>query len=175
MAYNRVSEEERWHIYRWSQEGHSQGEIALRLGRSKSSISRELSRNHGRRGYRPKQANGRARRRAERPGPRRFTEAVRVDAECRLREGWTPDIISERARKEGRPRVSKETIYKHIYADAKAGGDLWKCLPRARRQRQRRCPRQDGRGRGLIPNQRMIDTRPPEVETARLWGTGRAT
>jgi len=61
--------------------------------------------------------------------------------------------------------VCKETIYKHVYADAKAGGTLWENLPRARRKRHRRCPRQEGRGRGRIPNQRMIDTRPVEVET----------
>ena len=35
---------------------------------------------------------------------------------------------------------------------------------RARRKRRRRCPRHEGRGRGRIPNQRMIDTRPAEVK-----------
>ena len=57
-----------------------------------------------------------------------------------------------------------------IYCDAKAGGDLWTCLPRARRKRRRRCPRQAGRGRGKIPNQRMIDTRPAEVEPRKRVG-----
>ena len=60
--------------------------------------------------------------------------------------------------------------YKRIYCNAKAGGDLWTCLPRARRKRRRRCPRQAGRGRGKIPNQRMIDTRPAEVETRKRVG-----
>ena len=165
MAYKRVTEEERRLIHRWRQEGHGLREMARRLGRVASSISREIARNTGGRGYRPKQAHWKAQRRALRPGPRRFTEEVRGDAEARLREGWTPEIISERARLEGRPSVCKETIYTYIYADAKAGGDLWKNLPRARRKRRRRCPRQDGRGRGKIPNQRMIDTRPAEVET----------
>ena len=62
-------------------------------------------------------------------------------AETRLKDGWTPDMISGRARLEGRPWVCKETIYTHIYADAKMGGDLWKNLPRARRKLRRRCPR----------------------------------
>jgi IS30 family transposase len=95
---------------------------------------------------------------------------VRWDAEQKLREGWTPEIISGRARLEGRPWVCKETIYKHVYADAKAGGDLWKHLPRAHRKRRRRCPRVEGRGRGKIPNQRMIDTRPAEVESRATVG-----
>jgi IS30 family transposase len=65
---------------------------------------------------------------------------------------------------EGRAHVCKETIYKHVYADAKAGGDLWTHLARAKRRRKRRCPRQEGRGRGVIPGRRGIETRPPEVE-----------
>jgi IS30 family transposase len=124
-----------------------------------------MVRNRGKRGYRPKQAHWKATEKARRPGPRRFTEEVRGDAETRLKDGWTPEIIGQRARLEGRAWVCKETIYKHVYADAKAGGTLWKNLPRARRKRRQRCPRHEGRGRGRIPNQRMIDTRPAEVET----------
>ena len=164
MAYKRVTEAERRHIYRWRQEGHGMREVARRLGRAASSICRELVRNRSKRGYRPKRAQWKATEKARRPGPRRFTEVVRVDAEARLKDGWTPEIIGQRARLEGRAWVCKETIYKHIYADAKAGGALWENLPRARRKRHRRCPRQEGRGRGRIPNQRMIDTRPAEVE-----------
>jgi len=108
--------------------------------------------------------------RAKRPGPRRFTEEVKRDAEERWCAGWTPEMISGRARLEQRPWVCKETIYKHVYADAKAGGDLWQHLPRANRKRRRRCPREDGRRRGQISNQRMIDTRPPEVETRSTVG-----
>lgn len=168
MAYKRVSAEERAFIYRWSKEGLAQREIARRLNRDASSINRELARNSGGRGYRLKQAHLRAQTQAKRPGPRRFTDQVRIDAEARLKEGWTPEIIGQRARLEGRPYVSKETIYKHIYADAKIGGKLWKTLPRANRKRRRRCPRQGGRVH--IPNQRMIGTRPAEVETRRTVG-----
>ena len=165
MAYKRVTKAARRCIHRWSQEGHGQREMARRLERAASSIGREMVRNRGKRGYRVKQAHWKATEKAKRPGPRRFTEAVRLDAEARLKDGWTPDIIGQRARLEGRAWVCKETIYKYIYADAKAGGTLWTNLPRAHRKRRRRCPRQDGRGRGRIPNQRMIDTRPAEVET----------
>ena len=170
MTYRRVTEEERRLIYRWRQDGHGPREMGRRLGRAASSISREIARNTGGRGYRAKQAHRKAQEHALRPGPRRFTEEVRTDAEMRLRDGWTPEIISERARLDGRPSVCKETIYKHVYADAKDGGDLWKHLPRARRKRRRRCPRLDGRGRGKIPNQRMIDARPAEVETRTTVG-----
>jgi len=165
MAYKRITAEERMLIYRWGQEGQKHSEIARLLSRNPGSISREIKRNTGLRGYRPKQAHEMAQAQAKRAGPRRFTDEVRADAEARLKEGWTPAIIGGRARLEGRPWVCAETIYTHIYADAKAGGTLWKNLPRAKRKRRRRCPRQEGRGRGRIPNQRMIGTRPAEVET----------
>lgn len=170
MAYRRITEEERRLIHRWIQEGERQSEIARRLSRSAGSISREIGRNTGLCGYRPKQAHEKAQAQAKRAGPRRFTDEVRLEAEAQLKEGWTPAIISGRARLEGRPWVCAETIYTHIYADAKKGGALWKTLPRAKRKRQRRCPRQEGRGRGRIPNQRMIGTRPAEVETRRTVG-----
>jgi IS30 family transposase len=170
MAYKRVTAEERALIYRWLQKGEAQNEIARRLGRNQGSISREIVRNTGLKGYRPKQAHEKAQAQAKRDGPRRFTDEVRADAEARLKEGWTPAIIGGRARLEGRPWVCAETIYTHIYADAKAGGTLWKSLPRAKRKRRRRCPRQDGRGRGQIPNQRRIDSRPAEVETRQTIG-----
>lgn len=170
MAYKRVTKTERNLIRMWRQAGHGQREIARRLGRSPSTICREIARNTGDNGYQPRQAHRMAQERARRPGTRRFTEEVKLDAEERLRDDWTPDMINGRARLEGRPWVCKETIYKHIYADAKAGGDLWKHLPRAHRKRRRRCPRDDGRRRGKIPNQRMIDTRPPEVETRATVG-----
>ena len=170
MAYKRVTAGERTLIHRWKQEGCGIRETARRLLRSASSISREILRNTGFRDYRPKQAQAAATARALRPGPRRFTEEVRLDADARIKAGWTPDMIGNRARLEGRAWVSKETIYKHVYADAKRGGTLWKHLPRAKRRRHRRCPRQEGRGRGQIPNQRSIDTRPAAVETRQSVG-----
>lgn len=170
MTYKRVTEEERRLIYRWRQEKIGLREIARRLGRAASSICRELARNMGLRGYRPKQAHEKAQAQARRPGPRRFTDEVRADVDARLKEGWTPEMISGRARLEGRPSVCKETIYKYIYVDARTGGDLWKNLPHAKRKRRRRCPRQDGHGRGRIPNQRMIATRPAEVDTRQTVG-----
>ena len=163
MTYKRITEAERSSLYRWRKEGRGVREISRRLGRAASRITRELARNLGRRGYRVKQAQRQAQARAQRPGSRRFTMAGRQEAEARLKAGWTPEMIGARARLEGQPWVGKETIYKHVYADAKAGGTLWERLPRARRQRRRRCPRQAGRGRGRIPNQRMTDTRPAEV------------
>ncbi len=164
MSYTHVTEIERSQIYALRQAGKGNNEIARIIGRDKGTVSREVRRNMGQKGYRHQQAHRQAGERAKRPGPRRFTEEVRRDAEEKLRKGWTPEAICGRAELEGRPYVCKETIYKHVYEDAKAGGDLWERLPRAKRKRKRRCPRQEGRGRGVIPGRRGIETRPPEVE-----------
>jgi transposase, IS30 family len=135
ISYKPVTVTERRLIRTWRQAGLRQSEIAHRLVRPRSTISREIARNKGGNGYQPEQANRIAQERARRPEIRRFTEEVKSDAEGLLREGWTPEMISGRARYKGRQWVCKETIYKHIYADSKTGGDLWENLPRAHRNR----------------------------------------
>ena len=105
MTYKRMTEADRRQIHRWRQEGDGLRELARRLRRAASSISRELFRNTGGRGYRPKQAHEQAQRRALRPGPRRFTDEVRTAVELRLKKGWTPELISGRAKLEGRAMV----------------------------------------------------------------------
>ena len=125
MTYKRVTEEERRLINNWCQVGESLREMGRRLQRAASSISREIKRNKGGRGYRAKQAHEKAQARGRREGPRRFTAEVKEDVDLRLQEGWTPEIISQRARLEGRKTVCKETIYQYIYAEAKVGGALW--------------------------------------------------
>ncbi len=174
MSYERVTEGERNQIYALRQAGKGINEIARQLGRHKSTVSREVKRNTGRRGYRPRQAHRKAVERAKRPGPRRFTEEVRRDAEEKLGQGGLPRR-SAGGPEEGRARVCKETIYKHVYADAKAGGDLWTHLARAKRRRKRRCPRQEGRGRGRDPRPARDRDAPAVVELRIRSGTGRAT
>ena len=168
---HRVTKEERRLIYFMRQEGDGIRMIARRLGRSASTISRELRRNQGRRGYRYRQADARAQARAKRVVPCRFTPEMKAEvARCLRYKGATPQIISAQARKQGRAFVCKETIYQHLYAEGKAGGTLWRLLPRAHRKRWRRCPRKEDRGQGRLRNQRRIDTRPAEVEARETLG-----
>ncbi len=56
MPYTHLTEEERYHIDELLREGNTQSEIAKELGRSAPTLSRELSRNKGNRGWRPQQA-----------------------------------------------------------------------------------------------------------------------
>ena len=65
MTYKHLSQHERYQIYALMKAGHNQLEIAQLLDRHRSTISRELSRNSGKRGYRPKQAQELCLQRAE--------------------------------------------------------------------------------------------------------------
>ena len=164
MDYSHISETERRLIYDWRKEGLSLSEIARRLSRNKSSISREVTRNSGQKGYRYKQAQRKAETQAKRDGDRTFTDEMRQEIRKKILQGHTPEIIHGRALLEGRAMVSHERIYTFIYEDARQGGELWRHLPRAKRKRRRRCPSDASRSRGQIINQRRIDLRPAIVE-----------
>ena len=56
-GYTQLIQEERYQIYILIKAGHAQSEIAEMLAHHKSTISRELRRNHGLKGYRSKQAH----------------------------------------------------------------------------------------------------------------------
>lgn len=69
---------------------------------------------------------------------------------------------------EGITTISHESIYRRLWADKKAGGKLHTHLRhKIRSYRKRGSPRER---RGRIPNQRMIDKRPPEVEHRTRYG-----
>ena len=154
MNYTHLTREERYQIYALQKAGHTQTEIADVLERHPSTISRELSRNRGGRGYRPKQAQKLAdSRRAI--NARQIDEATWQFARARLMEQWSPDQISHHA------AISHETIYQRVYADKRAGGLLWQQL-RCQKQRRKRYGKADRRG--IIPNRQSIEQRPAIVE-----------
>lgn len=154
MNYTHLTREERYQIYALKQAGHKQSEIANVLDRSPSTISRELARNHGGRGYRPKQAQCLAEARRA-MNARTIDESTWRFAQARLREDWSPDQISNHA------AISIETVYQRVYADKRAGGSLWKHL-RCQKQRRKRYGKHDRRG--TIPNRLSIEHRPAIVE-----------
>lgn len=158
--YTQLTREERYQIYALKTAGHDQAEIARVLGRHKSTISRELTRNRGLRGYKPKQANNIAlSRRQAKPAPRILPESwARV--ERLLREHWSPEQISNWLRQEESIHVSPEWIYQYILRDKQAGGDLHRYL-RCQRQRKKRYGSPNRRGR--IIGRKSIEERPEIV------------
>jgi IS30 family transposase len=138
---------------------HSRTEIADTLGVHKSTISRELQRNRGKRGYRPKQAHQFALQRRKKTR-KRITADIWTLVEEKLRQDWSPEQIAGRFKEEG-IAISHEHIYQYIYADKRVGGDLWKHL-RCQKKRRKRVGSYDRRGK--IPNRKSIDERPEVVE-----------
>ena len=142
---------------------HSITQIASLIGRHKSTISRELRRNAGSRGYRPKQASELAIERSEQ-SRNAYTVApwVKEQASALLRLQWSPEQVASRL------PVSHETLYQHVYADKTQGGNLWKNLRCQKQKRKRYASGQDRRGQ--IPNRRPLSERPAHVEGRKQVG-----
>ncbi|MBU6302186.1 MAG: IS30 family transposase [Verrucomicrobia bacterium] len=163
--YTQLTEGERNQIYVLRKHGYTLKSIARAIGRSAGTVSRELRRNEGERGYRPAQAQRMARERRRRAcsHPKMTPEVVSY-VEERLRQEWSPEQISGRMKMETGARVSHERIYQHVRADRKAGGSLHLHLRHGQRRRKRRChPNPNGGGRGQIRNRRDISERPASV------------
>jgi len=167
MNYKQLTQEERYQIYALKKAGHDQAEIAELLERDKSTISRELRRNRGLKGYRPQQAHNLALRRRYDKAQPRIGNPVWQLVEALIRNEWSPEQIVGRVAMEQGVSISHEWIYQYVYADKHSGGDLYRCLrcQKVRRKRYGVYSR-----RGTIPNQVSIDERPTIVDSKRRFG-----
>jgi len=166
-GYTQLTQEERYQISALKKAGHNQSEIAILLGRDKSTISRELRRNRGLKGYRPRQAHNLALGRRDSKAQPRIGEQVWDQIEALIREEWSPEQITGRIAMEQGVSISHEWIYQYIYADQRSGGDLYRYL-RCQKVRRKRYGAYDRRG--CIPNQVSIDERPAIVDSKRRFG-----
>ena len=165
MSYKHLTEIERYQISALQDKGCSQYEIAEVLQRSRATISRELRRNKGLRGYRPKQAQELATIRCQQANAgnvRQIAQNTLKAAESMLRQEHSPEQVSSRLRLTQGLMVSPETLYQHIYRDKRNGGTLHQHL---RCQKKRRKRYGSGRSRrGCIPNRVSIEERCTRVE-----------
>src|SRR5271168_3573160 len=124
--YRRLRREDRCQIFALLKQGVSQQRIADQLGFSQATISRELARNGAGRGYSIEAAHAKAlRRQRVRARPRTVTPRIRREiARLLRRKRWSPEQISDHLAKRGTP-ISHESIYRMIWRDKRAGGDLW--------------------------------------------------
>ena len=170
-AYHRLTEEDRITIEVLGKEGLSQAKIAERIGKDRSSVSREVRRNRSKKGYRHGKAEKKARFRVREKARRRrkFTESMWAYAMEKLRLGWSFSMIAGRAGRDGLEMVGSETLYQEYYrrqklvAEGKSGEEL-PPLPKAHRKRHRRGKSYKGAGRGRIPGRVDISLRPKIVE-----------
>lgn len=162
MSYTQLTENERYQIAALKKADLTQKEIADLLGRHPSTISRELKRNTGLRGYRPIQAQ-------------RLSDCRRANAHkaikltCDVRD-WIRDLISQQLspeqvvdylKRHKRVSLHHETVYQLIYEDKAEGGDLYKHLRIVSKPYRKRYGSYDRRGK--IKNRVDIDERPSIV------------
>lgn len=161
-GYTQLTQEQRYQIHALMKAEVNQNEIAVIVGVHKSTISREPRRNHGLRGYRPKQAHRFAMARRQSKNWPRIGDDVWARVEHLLREEWSPEQISLWLEAERAIRISHEWIYQYVLQDKSKGGDLYRHL---RCQKQRRKRYGGYSRRGQLINRVGIDERPAIVES----------
>lgn len=162
-TYQQLTYEQRCQISVLKQSGFSQREIADCIEVNQSSVSRELARNSGQRGYREKQAQEKSsQRRLAAKGPTSMTLEVVKLIESKLEVDWSPEQISGWLEKDQELSISHESIYLHVWRDKKSGGELYRHL---RQQGKKYDKRRNGKStRGQIINRVSIDERPGIVD-----------
>jgi IS30 family transposase len=157
--------------------GDSLRQIAARLGRAVSTISREVAWNGPRDAYRAWQAEKTAAKRAQRPKPAKLATHPRLcrEVERRLLEHWSPQQIAARLvfdyPDDLEMRVSHETIYRSLFVQARGAlrKELTACLRTGRTQR-RSHKRTEYSGTGRLRNMVLISDRPAEASDRAVPG-----
>jgi len=169
---------EREEISRGLVAGHSIRSIAASLGHAPSTVSRELTRNGGRRGYRANQADQAAWDRSHRPKRCKLVEnraLARIVAK-KLRQLWSPEQIAGWVKHtypdDENFQVSHETIYRSLYIQARGAlkKDLLQYLRRTGVLRRSRHHTQKTADHGRITNTVSIGERPAAVEDRAVPG-----
>ncbi len=177
MSYTQLTLEERYVIAHLKIAKFSLREIARRLGRHHSTISREIKRNGPKFAHRvywydvahPKALQRKARARHQR---RRDNRNLYDYVEQRLQARWSPECIAGRLLLDYPGQysmhVSHEAIYHWIYRDGLSGGQLYRTLTLAHKRRRKQ--RRYGSLRGLIPDRVSIAERPAVVAARGRFG-----
>src|SRR5215475_3637470 len=166
-----LDREERYEIARLREAGLGVRQVAARLGRSPSTVCRELARNADPRTgqYQPGRADRLAWERQRRPKPSKLARdpVLRAEVQRLLGRRYSPEQVSGRLKvlypDDPAMRVSHESIYQsiYVYPRGELKRELQACLRSGRGTRQRR-GRREARGKiiGAVP----IGQRPPEAE-----------
>ena len=168
--YNQLTEGERYILSAYKRDKESLRSIAKRLGRSPSTLSREVRRNATNDGRKPnplyipskaqEQANGRRRRcrRVKHHAPEVYAEVEALLAE----EQWSPEQIASQLPERLGVRLSHMTIYRYVRHDQRQGGRMFRHLRQGGKRRRKRTYGPEKRGK--LANKPMIDSRPEAIE-----------
>ena len=137
MAHTQLTSEQRYQIRALMQTNQPPTTIARIIGVDRSAIYRELKRNTGQRGYRPKQAHEKALARRQGKSKERITPETWALVKERLRLDWSPEQIACWLKQYGDETISHEWIYQYVYADNRAVDDLNETLRDHKTDRER--------------------------------------
>jgi IS30 family transposase len=171
MTYSQITAAERYALMVLQVQGLCPAAIARALGRHRSTITREVARNCTRYDgyYRPQLADWYARgRRSHSRRNSHFTPAHWASIDRLLRLDWSPEQIVGWYARFHVLAISHETIYRHIWADKRTGGQLHVHLRCATKPYRKRYGTYDSRGR--LAGKRPIATRPAGAEHRSRFG-----
>jgi len=179
--YKQLNLDQRYTIKRMLEQGYTQKAISNAIGKSESTVSRELKRNVNMRGrganqYDPVRAQKKTdKRHKEKPKHYRLEEWHLIYIRDKLiNERWSPELISQRGKLEYGDFVSHETIYKYIWEckhsnkrHLRQDKDLHKYLRHHNRRQKRKNSKQN---KGCIQNRTSIEKRPKVANERRRKG-----
>ena len=176
--YFQLSRDERVVIAMMLEEGSSLSELARKLGRSKSTISREVKRNGSplKQSYTMPWVQSKAQGRKTRASRRQRlkNDETRLYVQSRLRLGWSPELISGRIGMEHPGlAISHEAIYQYIYAQPRGSQnrrDLVVCLRYGNLKHRKKRVAGGSPRKTKIPNRVGIEERPKDVESREVFG-----
>ena len=170
MDYQQITPEERYLIGQYRRVHLSIRQVALKLGRSPSTISRELRRNKRKNDYwraTSAQETANVRRSKSRRGTH-FEPEFRDFVFSKIREEWAPEQVSGWLRLHQGVSIAAKTLYRWIKLDKKQGGTVYRHLRQARKRKRKAYRSKDSRGK--LAGKRHISTRPMESELRLTYG-----
>jgi len=171
--YKQLNLEERERLYAMKEQGISLRQIAKKLGRNHTTLSRELRRNakYGTT-YIPCKAEHTAQARGakqRKKAPLKNTQTLMYVWD-KLKLGWSPEAIAGRLPIDHpEERIDDDTIYEYIYKQKNKKRKLWQHLKLGRKKRMKKEGRKVRRG-SKIPGAISIDRRPKSIDTRKHAG-----
>lgn len=163
-TYTQLTQGKRYQIRALLKAGFSQSKMAFFLKVHKATISREIRRNYGNKGYRPRQAHEKAMARRYAAAKRiKMTPAMIELITHYIRQDFSPEQVSGHLMREHKLSISHETIYKHIWNDKRNGGSLYQHLRQSNKKYRKRYGTKERRGR--MKDRVSIELRPAIVNT----------
>ena len=172
MKHKHLSLEERYYIETALKKGDSQNMIAKALNRSQGTISKEISRNKGERGYRYKQADRFANaRHKEKPKNIKMTDEIKLFIKEQLESNQSsPEQIVGRLKKVQNLSLHYESVYRYIIQDKRDGGELYLHLRHKQKPYRKRYGSASTNSAKGIPDRVDIDERPEIINNRQRVG-----